>query len=159
MRHSLLQTCHITIYKCSYKPTFESHLILEGTSLSLNSKALWKMTFYKSVFMDENQLVCGSFRIPSTCIKRVKAYDIKSLKGAERAKQSANNNARGGGGANLFLNTPYLCHLGLHPGGFERRHGLLCCSWAVKIHKAIAWREKRRAGERRGRVKRKKDGH
>ncbi len=51
--------------------------------------------------------------------------------------------------ANLFLNTPYLGHLGLHPSSFERRHGLLCCSWAVKIHKAIAWREKRIEGEGR----------
>lgn len=61
-----------------------------------------------------------------------------------RKGQCANDDARESGEAKLFLNTPYLGHLGLHPGGFERRHGLLCCSWAVKIHKAIAWREKRR---------------
>lgn len=69
--------------------------------------------------------------------------------------RSANDNARESGDTNLFLNSPYLGHLGLHPSGFERRHGLLCCSWAVKIHKAIAWRERRREGERGGKKKRK----
>ena len=48
---------------------------------------------------------------------------------------------RVGGGSligSLIMFSAYLGHLGLHPGGFQRRHRLLCCRWAVKIHKAIS---------------------
>lgn len=82
---------------------------------------------------------------PSTSIKCVKCTVLNPWMELN-VQQSANDNARGGGDFKFFLNTPYLGHLGLHPGGFERRHGLLCCSWAVEIHKAIAWRKKRRGG-------------
>lgn len=40
----------------------------------------------------------------------------------------------------VLLNTSYLGHLGLNPGGFEGRHGLLRCSWTVKIHEAVTCR-------------------
>lgn len=150
MHHSRLQTCHITKPKCCYKPTFKSLLILQGRRLSLNSTALWKITFYKTMFMDKTSLYVGAFRsINIKCVKRT----ILNPWGQLNVQQRANDKARGSGDANLFLNTPYLGHLGLHPGGFERWHSLLCCSWTVKIHKAVAWREKRREGER---VQRKK---
>lgn len=38
----------------------------------------------------------------------------------EQKRKTANDNARGSEDANLFLDTPYLGHLGLHPSGFER---------------------------------------
>lgn len=76
-------------------------------------------------------------------------HTVKIPAGSKTRNQSANDSARGSGGAKLFLNTPYLGHLGLHPGGFEGGHGLLRCSWAVKIHKAIACRERERERERR----------
>lgn len=53
----------------------------------------------------------------------------------------------------VLLNTSYLGHLGLDPGGFEGRHGLLRCSRTVKIHKAVTCRRRRgrvRGAERRG---------
>lgn len=56
---SLLPTCHLAAQK--QLTARESSYI--RASLSLNSKALWKMTSYKNVFMVKSSLDVGSFHV------------------------------------------------------------------------------------------------
>lgn len=84
------------------------------------------------MFTDKSQFVCVGFWIDQHVLGV-----LACVWGGGCMQQRARN-------ANQFLTAPYLGHLGLHPGGFQRRHSLLCCSWTVEIHKAIAWRERAR---------------